>query len=149
MRLAVHVDDILARGSRKQTELFWNALDARYPLKEWDIVDYNNPVTYAEYTISKMMKDGKVWYAMDMVNDIAAFLSETQQDGARPISAPMPYMAELHKDNLDKGATTDLEHTWYRSILGSLQWYTNVRYDIAYEVSIARARTERREPLLD
>ena len=78
MRLAVHVDEILARGSRKQTELFWSTLDARYPLKEWDIVDYNNPVTYTGYTISKMMKEGKVWYAMDMVNDIAAFLSETQ-----------------------------------------------------------------------
>ena len=68
---------------------------------------------------------------MDMVNDIAAFLSETQQDGARLASAPMPYMAELHKDT---GAVTELEHTWYRSILGSLQWYIGVRYDIAYEV---------------
>ena len=44
----------------------------------------------------------------------------------------MPYMAELTKD---KGAVTEVEHTCYRSVLGSLQWYTGVRYDIAYEVS--------------
>ena len=70
-----------------------------------------------------------------MANEIAAFLSETsetQQDGSRPVSAPMPYMAELTKD---KGAVTQLEHTWYRSVLGSLQWYTGARYDIAHEVS--------------
>ena len=75
MRIAVHVDDILARGSRKQTELFWKALDAKYPLKEWEIVDIDNPVTYTGYTISKVLRRGKVWYTMDMANDIAAFLA--------------------------------------------------------------------------
>ena len=132
MRIAVHVDDILARGSRKQTELFWAALNNKYTLKEWEIVDYDNPVTYTGYTIGKVSKGGKPWYTMDMINDIAAFLTDQQQDGSRPVSAPMPYMAELTKD---KGAVTDKEHTWYRSVLGSLQWYTGVRYDIAYEVS--------------
>ena len=78
MRLAVHVDDILARGSRKQTELFWAALNARYPLKEWEIVDYDNPVTYTGYTIGKVTKAGKPWYTQDMVNDIAAFLTDQQ-----------------------------------------------------------------------
>ena len=132
MRLAVHVDDILARGSRKQSEIFWAKLNAKYPLKEWEAVDYDNPVTYTGYTIGKVTKNGKPWYTMDMCNDIAAFLSDTEQDGSRPVAAPMPYMAELTKD---KGAATEQEHKWYRSILGSLQWYTGVRYDIAYEVS--------------
>ena len=44
----------------------------------------------------------------------------------------MPYMAELTKN---KGAVTEVEHTWYRPVLGSLQLHTGVRYDIAYEVS--------------
>ena len=132
MRLAVHVDDILARGSRKQTEIFWADLHARYPLKEWEVVDYNNPVTYTGYTIGKVNKGGNIWYTLDMCNDIAAFLSDTQQDGSRPVSAPMPYMSEMTKD---KGAVTAVEHKWYRSTLGSLQWYSGVRYDIAYEVS--------------
>ena len=132
MRLAVHVDDILARGSRKQTELFWAQLDKRYPIKEWEVVEYDNPVTYTGYTVGKVLKGGKPWYTLDMVNDISAFLTDQQQDGSRAVSAPMPYMAELTKD---KGAVTEKEHTWYRSVLGSLQWYTGVRYDIAYEVS--------------
>ena len=36
----------------------------------------------------------------------------------------------------DKGAVTKHEHTWSRSVLGSLQWYTGARYDIAYEMSM-------------
>ena len=33
MRLGIHVDDIIARGSRKQTRLFWAARANKYSLK--------------------------------------------------------------------------------------------------------------------
>ena len=69
---------------------------------------------------------------MDMVNDIADFLTDTGVDGSRNTSAPMPYKVELTQDTEELG---DQEHKWFRSVLGSLGWYTNVRYDIAYEVS--------------
>ena len=44
MRLGIHVDDIIARGSRKQTRLFWAALANKYSLKMWEEVDYDNPI---------------------------------------------------------------------------------------------------------
>ena len=34
----MHVDDIIAKGSRKQTRLFWAAMAAKYPLKIWEEV---------------------------------------------------------------------------------------------------------------
>ena len=44
----------------------------------------------------------------------------------------MPYKAELTEDTR---GVSEQEHKWYRSMLGSLNWYTNARYDIAYEVA--------------
>ena len=44
----------------------------------------------------------------------------------------MPYKEEL---TTDKTGVSDQEHRWFRSVLGSLAWYTNVRYDIVYEVN--------------
>ena len=53
-------------------------------------------------------------------------------EGSRPITAPMPYKGELTRD---RNGVSGQEHRWFRSMLGSLQWYTQARYDIAYEVS--------------
>ncbi len=44
MRIACHVDDILARGNREESTKFWNALDAKFGLKEWHICEYDNPI---------------------------------------------------------------------------------------------------------
>ena len=132
MRIAVHVDDILARGSRVETELFWKQMEVRFGLKTWEIVDYENPILFTGYTISKVLKDGKAWYTMDMISDIEAFLAEAGVDTRRRTAAPMPYKGELTED---KSGVSEQEHRWYRSMLGSLNWYTNIRYDIAYEVA--------------
>ena len=132
MRLGIHVDDIIARGSRRQTRLFWDALAKKYPLKMWEEVECDNPIVYTGYTVGKVIKDGQIWYTMDMTSDIAEFMVDTGMEGSRPITAPMPYKDELTKD---RNGVSDQEHKWFRSVLGSLQWYTQARYDIAYEVS--------------
>ena len=125
MKLAIHVDDILARGSRKQTKLFWELMGTRFGLKYWDIVEYDNPVVFTGYAISKVKRNGQVWYTMDMVTDIEAFLAEVGVDGSRTTTAPMPYKGELTQDK--EGVS---EQEQFRSTLGSLNWYTNARYDI-------------------
>ena len=132
MRLGIHVDDIIARGSRKQTRLFWAALEEKYPLKMWEEVDCDNPLVYTGYTIGKEVRDGKPWYTMDMTADLTEFMIESAMDGSRPVTAPMPYKGEL---TADRNGVSDQEHRWFRSMMGSLQWYTQARYDIAYEVS--------------
>ena len=116
----------------KQSKIFWHNLGQQYPLKSWEVVDYDNPVVYTGYTISKVKRGGAAWYTMDMANDIADFLTDIGVDGCRNTSAPMPYKAELTDDTEE---VSEQEHIWFRSVLGSLGWYTNVRYDIAYEVN--------------
>ena len=69
---------------------------------------------------------------MDMTADLTDFMIEAGLDGCRPVTAPMPYKGELTGD---KNGVSDQEHRWFRSMMGSLQWYTQARYDIAYEVS--------------
>ena len=47
MTICTHVDDsILTRGCRAATQYFWDRVASRFPIKGWEIVDYDNPVTY-------------------------------------------------------------------------------------------------------
>ena len=132
VRLGVHVDDIIARGSKRQTKLFWKKLDARFKLKEWDIVDYDNPLTYTGMTVGKLRQGGKVWYTLDMAADIADFLADAGMSGSRTTTAPMPYKQEILGDT---ELVSEQEHKTYMSQVGSLQWYAGMRYDIAFEVT--------------
>ena len=75
---------------------------------------------------------GKPWYTMDMAADIATFMVEVGIEGSRKVTAPVPYKDELTSD---LNFVSEQAHTWFRSVMGSLQWYTQSRYDIAYEVS--------------
>ena len=53
-------------------------------------------------------------------------------NGSRKVTAPMPYKHELTSD---LNGVSEQEHKWFRSVMGSLQWYAQSRYDISYEVS--------------
>ena len=130
--LAVHVDDIITRGSRKATELFWSRVQKQFELKGWDIVDYNNPLVYTGITINKVNKDGKVWYTLDQTSDVIDFLHEYGMDSARYTSAPMPNKDEIYSDVTP---LSQQEHSIYRSIIGSLVWFTLTRWDIAHDVN--------------
>ena len=118
MRLGIHVDDIMARGSNKQTRLFWTALAAKYPLKMWEAVDYDTPLAYTGYTIGKVFRLGKPWHTMDMATHIATFMVEVGMEGSRKLTAPMPYKGELTSD---QNGVNEQEHKWFRTVMGSLQ----------------------------
>ena len=68
------MDDIIARGSSRQTKLFWADLATKYSLKMVETVDYDNPLVYTGYTIGKVLRGDTQWYTMDMASDITAFL---------------------------------------------------------------------------
>ena len=44
MSVATHVDDIITRGARAATVEVWTMVAARFPVKEWNIVEFDNPV---------------------------------------------------------------------------------------------------------
>ena len=91
MRLGIHVDDIIARGSNRQTKLFWAALREKYALKMVETLDYANPLVYTGYTIGKVLRSGKPWYTMDMAADITEFMVDVGMNGSRKVTTPMPY----------------------------------------------------------
>ena len=127
-----HVDDIVTRGSRRATELFWSKVQKQFELKSWDVVDYGNPLVYTGITISEVNKNGKVWYTLDQSSDIIDFLHEHDMSTARYTSAPMPNKDEIYDDVTP---LSKQEHAAYRSIVGSLVWFTLTRWDIAHDVN--------------
>ena len=83
MTVATHVDDIITRGARAATVEFWTMVAARFPVKEWNIVEFDNPVTYCAKRISKIKKGGKVWYTMDQTRDIEVVMTDAGVTGVR------------------------------------------------------------------
>ena len=63
MRIACHVDDILARGNREESIKFWNAVAAK--IKEWHICEHDNPIRYLSLRIKVQDRDGVDWYSID------------------------------------------------------------------------------------
>ena len=95
---ASHVDDIITRGHRAATESFWKTVKEKFAVKSWDIVDYDNPLVYCAKRISKVLKDGGVWYTVDQTDDIRVFLTDNEMHGAKPQYAPMPNKHEISSD---------------------------------------------------
>lgn len=83
MRVAAHVDDLITRGSRRHTAEFWELVQAKFDVKGWGIVDYDNPEGYIGYTIEKARKQGHVWYTMTMQKDVDTFVEEVGMQGAQ------------------------------------------------------------------
>jgi hypothetical protein len=129
---ASHVDDILTRGHRQATAAFWAAVGTRFAVKTWDIVDYDNPLVYCAKRISKVNREGQVWYTLDQTEDIRVFLEDHGMSTARAQHAPMP---DKHEISSDPELATAQEHKMYRSQVGSLMYFTETRNDIMYEVS--------------
>jgi hypothetical protein len=45
MLVGTHVDDLIARGNRHQSEWFWTQMEAQYKLKNWGYVETGSPKT--------------------------------------------------------------------------------------------------------
>ena len=132
LRLAVHVDDVILRGSRVQSERFWEMLQAKFPLKHWEYVEEGQPQMYTGIQIGKQVIDGAVHYTMTMEHDIRVFIEDYGMTEIQPVTAPMPGKQEILSD---ESGVSEQEHKQYRAAVGSLSWFVGCRDDIAYEVS--------------
>jgi hypothetical protein len=132
MTVSTHVDDLITRGHRRATELFWVAVRDRFDVKEVGMVEYDTPQTYCAKRISKVKVDGEVWYTVDQTQDIKVFIEDNQMTGVRAQSAPMP---DKHEIASDPALLSEQDHKKYRSQVGSLSYFNETRHDIAYEVA--------------
>ncbi len=132
MDVSTHVDDLITRGHRRATEHFWASLQVRFDVKEWGIVEYDNPLTYCAKRVSKAKVGTEVWYSVDQTPDIQVFLEDNHMIGVRAQSAPMPDKKEMMSDPTP---LSEQEHKKYRSTVGSLSYFCETRDDITYEVA--------------
>jgi hypothetical protein len=56
--LMVHVDDILSRGSPKQSEVFYKALAERFQCKDPEYLTEDNSIVYTGVEIAQTTIDG-------------------------------------------------------------------------------------------
>ena len=61
MTVSTHVDDLITRGHRGATELFWVAVKERFDVKEVGFVEYGSSQTYCAKRISKANVGSEVW----------------------------------------------------------------------------------------
>ena len=66
------------------------------------------------------------------MSDIVDFMHEHDMWNVRPVTSPMPDKNEIYSD---RTPLSHQEHARFRSLVGSLVWYTNTRWDIAHEVN--------------
>ena len=76
---------------------------------------------------------GTKWRHMDQTLDIHRFLDDMGIVGCKPVSAPMPTKNLMYSDTQP---VTQKEHKYYRSAVGSLQYYvTATQWHLAHPVS--------------
>ena len=73
-----------------------------------------------------------MWYTLDQTEEIRAFLCDNDMDRARGQYAPMP---DKHEISSDPAPVSEQEHKRYRSLVGSLNYFCETRFDIMYEVT--------------
>jgi hypothetical protein len=134
LRVGTHVDDLLVRGKAVATKAFWTGVEKEFGLKGWAYVTPETPRKYCGYNVSMWWRDGVAWYGVDQDAEVDQLLTDEGVWGARS-TAPMPNKSEIYADTTPCTAS---EHKWYRSMVGSLQWFAVMsRWDISYAVARA------------
>ena len=70
------MDDVLIRGERNQIKLFWDAVKRDYPVKSWDYIEIDQPLTFLAMQIGKEMVNNTVYYTISQAADILQFLTD-------------------------------------------------------------------------
>ena len=133
MKVALHVDDVLTRGGRSETEAFFERMRSRFNMK---VVEYIEPGTsrvFLAIEIGVEEADGATYVTMTQEQDVRAFAEAQGISMVRMGRSPMP---DKHRIFKDKTLLTAKEHKEYRSIVGSLMWFaTGTRFDVAHSVA--------------
>ena len=121
VRLALHVDDTLARGPKQAVESFFQGLRQKFEHKEPTYLDTDTAIEFVGIHLTETIDEhGQKWRHMDQQQDMIRFLNDMDIKGCKPVGAPM-----ANKDLMYSNPTpvTPKQHKYYRSAVGSLQYY--------------------------
>jgi hypothetical protein len=132
-RVLMHVDDLLCRGSRADSEYFYSRLAERFDCKDADLLDAEHSIMYTGIEISMKHTDEGDVYSMSQQRDLESMLVSQGLSDCKFHDSPMPDRKLMLSDDTP---VTDSEQRWCRSVIGEL-WYIvrGTRWDIAHAVS--------------
>ena len=120
MRMALYVDDVITRGSEKETKALFKAIDETYPLRSWGILSPDNPLIQCHlgFTITEEIVDGVKHRYMSQEKDVVQFLEDHDIIITKPVTCPMPSRAHIR----NKPTLLDQEGiNTFRSMVGVLK----------------------------
>ena len=148
-----YVDDLICRGSKEETDLFYRKLHAKFECKDESILSNDNALAFLgfdikckEYDVNYNHDNGKYDYnfstttdgkvrvvTIDQCEAIQEFLINSQVHPRKLINQPMSNYKELTSDDtLLEGA----ELNKFQSHVGSCNYFSmTTRYDISYAMS--------------
>ena len=134
LKVLIHVDDNLSRGTRECTTRFWEAMDKRFGLKHWSFIESGEQKRFLGVNVFKDVIDGKRVFGINQNDDVAAFVDEHMAPGAQTVKSPMPDKHAMYKDMTLLG---DKAGKQFRSLLMSLSWFgQESRPDIVTAVNV-------------
>jgi hypothetical protein len=132
VRVGIHVDDIILRGTPAASAQFYTDLAKRFQLKDPEYLTPDTPLIFLGMKISMAYVDGVAQYYIDCADGTREVVDTFPIGPTRHVKCPMPDTSEL----LELGPLT-LEHGQiYRSTVGSIQFLVQVsRFDLAIAAS--------------
>jgi hypothetical protein len=94
--VVLYVDDILTRGSLKQTKEFHRVLGLRFDCKPEEYLAPNNELDFIGFTISEEVQDGKRCLHLDQQQALDQLLDSFDRSLLQPKDSPMPSKHLMH-----------------------------------------------------
>ena len=131
-RVALYVDDFLCRGSKGDSDRFYEALMSKFDCKDPTFLNSDQDIIFTGMTISREIKNGRPVNTMSQSNEIESFLKLKGIWDVRKVDSPMPDRSPM----LGGDAVSDNMKSWCKSVIGGLQHFVRgTMWDIAHAVS--------------
>ena len=128
-----YVDDILCRGSLRDSRAFYKKLEQRFEIKDPDYLTTDSPLKFVGFEVEMSRADGVDYREMHQKTEVGLLLDGMSVSPSKNARSPMPNKHTMYRNNTPLEAT---QAGVYRSVVGSLNYFAAcTRYDIAYATS--------------
>jgi hypothetical protein len=128
----MYVDDFLCRGSKGDSDKFYEALMSKFDCKDPTFLGKDQDIIFTGMTISRECANGRLVNVLSQSNEIKSFLKLKGIWDVRSVDSPMPDRNTM----LGGDTVNDNVKSWCKSVIGGLQHFVRcTRWDISHAVS--------------
>ena len=132
LTMVIHVDDILCRGSKKDSDEFYRLLANRFQCKDPEFLTPGSYLTFTGMDIGLEYNKSELIYSISQERELLEFLRNKGLDSEPHVASPMPNRNLL----LREGQIDHSTASWVKSCLGGLHYFSRMtRWDISHAVS--------------